>query len=66
MNKVYVVMQFDMEQWENYHDGIHCLFSTKEKAEKYLEEFGKGPHYTDEDLCLGYYLSEDIEEWEYD
>ena len=62
--KIYIINQYDIEPWETYYDGIHAIFSTKEKAERYLEEFGLGPHYEDEDLSLGYYLSDRIVEWE--
>lgn len=62
--KIYIINQYDIEPWETYYDGIHAIFSTKEKAERYLAEFGLGPHYEDEGLCLGYYLSDRIEEWE--
>ena len=35
---VYVVNRFDMEPWENYHDGVHKVFSTEEAATAYVKE----------------------------
>lgn len=61
---VYIVMQYDAEPWESYGDGIHAIFSTKKSAQKYLEDFGLGPHWTDKELNIGYILSETIEEWQ--
>ena len=35
---VYIVNQVDMEPWDNYHDGVHKIFSTEESAKAYVEE----------------------------
>ncbi len=35
---VYVVNKFDMEPWENYHDGVHKVFSKEEAATAYVKE----------------------------
>ena len=59
--KVFVVMQFDAEPYESFMDGIHKVFSSKESAEKYIQDFGKGPHMVD-GYC-GYYLSDRVTVW---
>ena len=62
--KVYAVMQYDAQPLESYHDGINAVFSTKEAALGYLTAIGEGPHWIDEEICDGYYLSNIIKELE--
>ena len=58
---VYIVWQYDNEQWENYHDGIHKCFDTVEAAEAYVEE-NKGRVFPEDRAYwgCGYSISETI------
>lgn len=63
--KVYVVYQVDAEPWENYLDGVHKIFPSRESAEKYLIEMGDEPlEAYPENFEKGYFLSEYIVEWD--
>ena len=50
---VYVVNRFDMQPYENYHDGVHKVFSTEESAKTYVKEND------------GKVFPEDRESWDY-
>lgn len=63
MTKVYIVNQFDATPYEHFFDGVHKVFSSREAAEKYLEEMGTDEAiHADEDDWGGYFLSKRIEE----
>lgn len=62
--RVYVVRWFSAESYTD-DEGVHKIFDSREKAEKYLEETGTGPHEVDdENFDYGYFLSKAIEEYD--
>lgn len=65
MTKVYVIWQVDAEPWENYYDGIHKVFSSKEAAEEYLK-YNKDKTFDEDEESgdYGYILLDNIYEYE--
>lgn len=59
--RVYIVRWFSAEPYTDY-EGVHKIFDSREKAEKYLSDAGTGPHEVDdENFDYGYFLSKTIE-----
>lgn len=63
MKKIFIVNQLDASPYGTLFDGVHKVFSSRESAEKYLEEMGTDEAiHADEDDWGGYFLSKQIEE----
>jgi len=62
--KVYYVEAFSAEEYTD-HTWVDSVYSTREKAEAYIEGMGKGPHGVDvPNYDYGYFLRQDCVEVE--
>lgn len=62
---VWIIMKYDAEPYESFHDGVHKVFNCKTAAEDYLSEVGVGPHNTSREAWdEGYLLSKRILKFE--
>lgn len=61
--KVYIITAFTAEQYED-HTWVDSVWSTKESAEAYLKEHAGLIRSTEDDDDYGFYLFEDIDEYE--
>lgn len=60
--KVYIVNWFDAEQYSDC-SGVHSVYSSRDAAQGFIDEKGIGPHF-EIGSHNGYFLSDDIEEYE--